>query len=118
MRISDWSSDVCSSDLAIRPHAVEQHLGRRHIIPVIFRRVSNGLPHLDEAGVVHHCIRPNPAQDSLDKGLVSDIANQQLAITCRLQTTAAEIVTTDGVATSLPQDRKSAGRGKSVTVSL
>src|SRR3546814_16257322 len=27
MRISDWSSDVCSSDLAQRPHDERQHAG-------------------------------------------------------------------------------------------
>src|SRR3546814_1460880 len=58
---------------AIRTHAVEQHLGRRHIIPVIFRRVSNGIPHLDEAGEVHHCIRPNPAQDSRSEENTSEL---------------------------------------------
>src|SRR3546814_7438645 len=30
MRISDWSSDVCSSDLIARAHRLEAHLGLEH----------------------------------------------------------------------------------------
>src|SRR3546814_7106554 len=35
MRISDWSSDVCSSDLDQRPVALPQPLERRHIHMVV-----------------------------------------------------------------------------------
>src|SRR3546814_9433254 len=42
MRISDWSSDVCSSDLSVsaeaRESASRQHSARRSLIPSIRRR--------------------------------------------------------------------------------
>src|SRR3546814_5312946 len=45
MRISDWSSDVCSSDLAIRLLRVPKHVaGRRH--------VSRIRPTFDSPGIV------------------------------------------------------------------
>src|SRR3546814_7514092 len=47
MRISDWSSDVCSSDLGRHPEG-ERDLPRRHGLPFrefhILRRKGHGLP--------------------------------------------------------------------------
>src|SRR3546814_18049628 len=36
MRISDWSSDVCSSDLLVAPGEIDdlRHLGFRHLISI------------------------------------------------------------------------------------
>src|SRR3546814_2157883 len=49
MRISDWSSDVCSSDLA----AVRRHFGRRHPLDAPFRHVFPGGAYPDVLGSVH-----------------------------------------------------------------
>src|SRR3546814_20528548 len=53
MRISDWSSDVCSSDLAFR---VAQHPGEQLFAPYSHARSRGGkqrLPRKEEAGVHH-----------------------------------------------------------------
>src|SRR3546814_12179301 len=47
MRISDWSSDVCSSDLA---HA--RHEARRPHIGVLVEALADGQPQLPEGDVI------------------------------------------------------------------
>src|SRR3546814_7784682 len=42
MRISDWSSDVCSSDLRRRQHAGVRHSGRQRIRGSLLRRDRRG----------------------------------------------------------------------------
>src|SRR3546814_7267075 len=52
MRISDWSSDVCSSDLAVRTVAVEGDAADREVFlgvdraaPPVIRSVRSGVAH-------------------------------------------------------------------------
>src|SRR3546814_7253480 len=56
MRISDWSSDVCSSDLflrAARPHgALDLWLGRQDLQRFLQRLVRGQLAHADAFGLV------------------------------------------------------------------
>src|SRR3546814_19792867 len=51
MRISDWSSDVCSSDLADLLDRIDEEAGREHAAPIkIARRTRNA----GVRGVEHH----------------------------------------------------------------
>src|SRR3546814_3498681 len=61
MRISDWSSDVCSSDLAARAHATDAGLHRQRVDADATRfehEVRAALAHLEAGevtrGVEHH----------------------------------------------------------------
>src|SRR3546814_8444040 len=61
MRISDWSSDVCSSDLR-HGHAVDTLSdGRRDVLEMMVRRLIGGIEHgVQPARIVFH-----PARDLL-----------------------------------------------------
>src|SRR3546814_9073963 len=51
MRISDWSSDVCSSDLSI----TAETLLRRSLLPFAHRGALRDLPYLDRSGRSRDC---------------------------------------------------------------
>src|SRR3546814_9562494 len=63
MRISDWSSDVCSSDLGSRLQLVEQYLGQG---PVLTNAVTEITAH-DNSELVH-CRLQAESADSLHIG--------------------------------------------------
>src|SRR3546814_1656103 len=66
MRISDWSSDVCSSDLVIRAH------------PAVKITLTVGVPHDTLGEIVVACIVPFE-NVSLDERTVRDFAKEKLA---------------------------------------
>src|SRR3546814_1055302 len=60
MRISDWSSDVCSSDLVAAPreHGLNQFFALEHLSSFARERVSCGSPNLS----MLRCCRSQPLQ--------------------------------------------------------
>src|SRR3546814_2083432 len=69
MRISDWSSDVCSSDLPWR-RASARRLGGEVAQAVAVGLVAGGVRHL--ADDVHHEAAPVGAADARESGLQGD----------------------------------------------
>src|SRR3546814_5826456 len=49
MRISDWSSDVCSSDLGVRVRAGLVEAGHEHAAAVVAHRLTPPAPHAEVA---------------------------------------------------------------------
>src|SRR3546814_14132762 len=66
MRISDWSSDVCSSDLA----------GNDHPLPV----EGHGLAHLGHPGIAHHLLVRGVARGAV--GIFEPAEDDLLAFLC------------------------------------
>src|SRR3546814_12859901 len=63
MRISDWSSDVCSSDLLVPGEALSTVLERERVLPTdkvldIVAQTASALHAAHAAGLVHRDIKP------------------------------------------------------------
>src|SRR3546814_11049924 len=61
MRISDWSSDVCSSDLSERNHALQALRDRRARVCVATDVAARGID-LPDLGLVIHAELPHDAE--------------------------------------------------------
>src|SRR3546814_1631514 len=75
MRISDWSSDVCSSDLVQQLLAAHEHAGdvRAHVDEVVPHRLA--LEHLVEAARAHDLGGRDADQlRDVDPRLIGDVA--------------------------------------------
>src|SRR3546814_16117190 len=93
MRISDWSSDVCSSDLGSKPsQANHNHLSQCH---QVHHRQARGLKRQNSLKMTRHLL---------------DLAHRHRC-GCRVQMTASEPVSARKC-----QDRTRVVQGKSVTV--
>src|SRR3546814_19604921 len=77
MRISDWSSDVCSSDLRLREHP-QMRAARQ--VPMLLDRIlvgvepgaSLGLPAREVAHLGHAVRLAHPLQHAIELGLVGE----------------------------------------------
>src|SRR3546814_18632555 len=101
MRISDWSSDVCSSDLALRLHplgAPARHMIERHHVVV-------------EIGLEH---RRLDIEEGYDRA-ADRIVDQHLGIAAFGRRPIERLGEGGGVA-DIAADRKSVVQGKSVSV--
>src|SRR3546814_8622175 len=58
MRISDWSSDVCSSDLFAAERAIADDVARARLADVQQRQAVDGDPHLGEHRGQRHRVEP------------------------------------------------------------
>src|SRR3546814_12975909 len=96
MRISDWSSDVCSSDLSTIAQAV---------IAQLLEHTSRPVTVLDGDEVRKH----------LSRGLGFSREDRAANVT-RIGYVASEIVRHGGIAVCAPIERKSVVAGKSVSV--
>src|SRR3546814_12026435 len=99
MRISDWSSDVCSSDLAWHP------LGRFEQLPKAVD--SAALSHAAFADVARHAASNGWQADQLLIDVTSGFEGAQDLFA---------IARAEGVRPTLPVDRKSVVQGKRVAV--
>src|SRR3546814_3693327 len=70
IRISDWSSDVCSSDLVRDPHAADQH---REPGQFLIMRIIGGKDHLEMIG--HAAGEFDETADNA--GIAADLAERQ-----------------------------------------
>src|SRR3546814_9419488 len=75
MRISDWSSDVCSSDLADDAAAREEHHGQQdeaeHELPAVGPAADESLQQDEESGAGE---RPEEAPDAAEDDEDDDLA--------------------------------------------
>src|SRR3546814_12682026 len=105
MRISDWSSDVCSSDLTPAPPRSPRWHRASFPAPV-------GAP-LERGGAAAVAL-VDAAFDVFDEAARAFVAGLQRAGVVQAAGRGARLVA-QGVAVD-PQDRKSVGQGKSVSV--
>src|SRR3546814_20617011 len=120
MRISDWSSDVCSSDLAPAGQPFGARL-KHAVLPMIAGGVVGGLPALyylvqDPDGFLAHTLRyftyaHHDYWQTLDEPKVMDMAGQ-LQIAEQMWLGGAKVL----AALLAPYNKKSIVEGKSVSV--
>src|SRR3546814_12252608 len=112
MRISDWSSDVCSSDLRLRCSSVVSVSGNALVLEPAH---GVGEVHVDDSAT-HATVRVIEAEGG--RGVVGERGEVLHPGHQTLRSGRQEVGERSQVAQGLAQDRKRVGEGKRVSVRL